>query len=95
LFFYVLFLTWLAQKTLSVIRYSPEELLDIRETSTYQHDDQEYNFPKADPLSAPPRPTQNNAVGGEVLERSSSEASDASTPPTASEYITRSCQVPS
>ena len=57
-FFYVLFLTLLAQKTLSVITYSREELLDIRETSTYQHNqhyDQEYDFPKGDPLSVPPR----------------------------------------
>ena len=54
----VLFLTLLAQKTLTVITYSREELLDIRETSTYQlnqHYDQEHDFPKADPLSAPPR----------------------------------------
>jgi hypothetical protein len=54
--FCVLFLTLLAQKTLSVITYSREELFDIRETSTYQHNqhydqeyDQEYDFPKADP----------------------------------------------
>jgi hypothetical protein len=53
--FYALLLTVLAQKTLSVITYSREELLDIRETSTYQHNqhyNQEYDFPKADPLSA-------------------------------------------
>ena len=54
-FFYVLFVTLLSQKILSVITYSREELLDIRETSTYQHNDQEYDIPKADPLSAPPR----------------------------------------
>ena len=52
--FYVLFLTLLAQKILSVITYSREELLDIRVTSTYQHYDQEYNFPEADPLFGPP-----------------------------------------
>ena len=44
--FYVL----LAQKILSVSR---EELLDIRATSTYQHFDQEYDFPEADPLFEP------------------------------------------
>ena len=37
LFFNVLFLTLLVQKTLSVITYCQEELLDIRETSTHQH----------------------------------------------------------
>ena len=36
-FFYVLFLTVLPQEILSLITYSREELLDIRETSTYQH----------------------------------------------------------
>jgi hypothetical protein len=49
----------LAQKTLSVITYSREELLDIRETSTYQLNlltyYQEYDFPEADPLSEPTR----------------------------------------
>ena len=40
LFFYVLFLTLLAQKTLSDITYSREKLLDIREMSTYPHYDQ-------------------------------------------------------
>jgi hypothetical protein len=36
--------------------YSREELLDIRATSTYQHYDQEYDFPEADPLfGLPPR----------------------------------------
>jgi hypothetical protein len=45
----------LAQKILSVITFSREELLDIREMSTYQHYDQEYDFPKADPSSAPSR----------------------------------------
>ena len=41
-----------------MVVYSLEELLDIREMSTYQHNqhyDQEYDFPKVDPLSAPPR----------------------------------------
>ena len=87
-FFNVLFLTLLAQKTLSVLTYSREELLDIRETSTYQHNDQEYDFPKADPLSATPtgRP---KTPPSEERERSSSEALEARTPPTASEYITR------
>ena len=54
LFFYVLFLTLLAQKILSVITYSQEELLDIRVTSIYQHYDQEYDFPEADPFFGPP-----------------------------------------
>lgn len=43
----VLFLTLLAQKLFCVITYSREELLNIRETSTYQHNqhyDQEYDF---------------------------------------------------
>jgi hypothetical protein len=44
----------LAQKILSVITYSREELFDIRVVSTYQHHDQEYDFPEVDPLSAPP-----------------------------------------
>jgi hypothetical protein len=55
---YVLFITLLAQKTWSVIIYNWEELLDIRESWTYQHNqhyDQEYNFPKADHLSVSPR----------------------------------------
>jgi hypothetical protein len=51
-FFYIV--TLLAQEILSVIKYSREELLDIRATSTYQHYDQEYDFPEADPLFAPP-----------------------------------------
>ena len=45
----------LALKILSVIAYSREDLLNIRATSTYQHYNQEYNFPEADPLSEPPR----------------------------------------
>ena len=52
--FSVLFLILLAQKILSVFTYSREELLDIRAMSTYQHYDQEYDFPKVDPLFAPP-----------------------------------------
>jgi hypothetical protein len=52
-FFYVLFLTLLAQ-ILSVITHSWEELLDIRATSIYQHYDQEYFFPEANPLFGPP-----------------------------------------
>ena len=52
-YFDVLFLTLLAQTILSFITYSREELLDIRAMSTYQHYDQEYDFPEADPLSAP------------------------------------------
>jgi hypothetical protein len=52
----VLFLTLLAQKILSVITYSREELLDIRATSAYQHYDQEYDCPETDPLfTSPPR----------------------------------------
>ena len=39
------------QKTLSIITYNREELLDIRETSTTRNT----TFQKADPLSAPPR----------------------------------------
>ena len=35
--FYALLLTVLAQKTLSVITYSREELLDIKVRSTYHH----------------------------------------------------------
>jgi hypothetical protein len=54
LFFNVLFLTSLAQKMLSFITYSREEQFDIKATSTYQHYDQEYDFPEADPLFAPP-----------------------------------------
>jgi hypothetical protein len=49
IFLNVLFLTLLAQKILSVITYSREELLNIRATPTYQHYDQEYDFPKATP----------------------------------------------
>jgi hypothetical protein len=45
-FFYVLFLTLLAKKILSVITYIWEELLDIRAKPTYQHYDQEYGFLK-------------------------------------------------
>ena len=51
---YVLFLTLLPQEILSLITYSREELLDIRATSIYQHYDQEYDFPKVDPLFGPP-----------------------------------------
>ena len=54
LFFNVLFLTLLPQEILSRITYSWDELLDIRVTSTYQHYDQEYNFPEVDPLFGPP-----------------------------------------
>jgi hypothetical protein len=54
-FFNVLFLTLLAQKILSVITYRREELLYIRAMSTYQHHDQEYDFPEADPLFEPPK----------------------------------------
>jgi hypothetical protein len=46
--------TLLAQKILSVITYSREELLDIKAMSTYQHYDQEYVFPKANPLFGSP-----------------------------------------
>ena len=53
-FLYVLFLTLLPQEILSLIIYSREELLDIRTTSTYQHYDQEYDFPEVDPLFGPP-----------------------------------------
>ena len=53
--FFKLCLTLLAQKILSVITYSREELLDIRATFTYQHYDQEYNFPIVGPLSTPLR----------------------------------------
>ena len=53
----VLFLTLLGQKMLSIITYSREQLLDIRAMSTYQHYDQEYDFPKEDPLFAPPPTT--------------------------------------
>jgi hypothetical protein len=45
----------LAQKILCVITYSREELLDIGAMSTYQHFNQEYNFPEVDTLSEPPR----------------------------------------
>ena len=51
--FYVFFLAVLAQIISSVITYSREELLDIKAMSTYQHHDQEYNFPEADPLFGP------------------------------------------
>jgi hypothetical protein len=44
----------LPKEILSLITYSREKLLDIREMSTYQHYDQEYNFPKEDPLFGPP-----------------------------------------
>jgi hypothetical protein len=54
LVFNVLFLTLLPQEILSLITYSREELLNIRATSTYQHYDQEYDFPEADPLFGPP-----------------------------------------
>jgi hypothetical protein len=54
LFFNVLFLTLLAQKILSVITFMREEILDIRATSTYQHYEQGYDFPEADPLTASP-----------------------------------------
>jgi hypothetical protein len=61
---YVLFLQ-------CVITYSREDLLD-RAMSTYQHYYQEYDFPKSDPLSEPPRAfemilrlTQNNTAGEE------------------------------
>jgi hypothetical protein len=50
LFLCVLFLTLLAQKILSVITHSREELLDISAPSIYQHYDQEYDFPEVDPL---------------------------------------------
>ena len=56
--FCVLFLTLLAQQIVCVITYNWKELLDIRAAvihQHYQHYDQEYDFPKADPLFAPPR----------------------------------------
>jgi hypothetical protein len=53
-FFNVLFLTLLSQEILSLITYSQEELLDRRAMATYQDYDQEYNFPKEDPLFGPP-----------------------------------------
>ena len=37
-----------------LITYSQEELLDRRAMATYQHYDQEYNFPEVDPLFGPP-----------------------------------------
>ena len=60
MFLYVLFITLLAQKIVSVITYSLEELLDIRLMSTYQHHDQEYDLPEADTLSEPPRALELN-----------------------------------
>ena len=64
LFFYVLFLTLLPQEILGFITYSREELLGIRATSTHQQYNQEYDFPKVDPLFEPPPTTmeltQNN-----------------------------------
>jgi hypothetical protein len=56
-FLYVFLLTLLPQEIFCLITYSQEELLDIRATSTYQHYDQEYDFPKADPLLGPPHRT--------------------------------------
>jgi hypothetical protein len=78
----------LPQKTSGVITYNREELLAIRETSTYQHNlhyNMKYDFPKADPLSAPPRafelipeadPKQRHRRRG-CLEQSPSEALEA------------------
>ena len=43
-FFYVLFLTLLAQEMLGVITYRREEVLHIRAMVTHQHYDQEYDF---------------------------------------------------
>ena len=53
-----------------LITYSREELLDIRAKSTYQHYDQEYDFPEVDPLLdhhpgqwiLSQKPTQNNGA---------------------------------
>ena len=77
----------LAQKLLSVITYSREELLDIRETSTYQHHDQEYDFPEADPLFEPPKGFE--LIPEADLKRPSGQTSEGRTPPTAPEFITR------
>ena len=68
LFFYVLFLTLLPQEILSLITYSRVELLDIRATSTYQHYDQEYNFP-TDPLFGPPPRTMDRIPVGDPKQR--------------------------
>ena len=68
-FFYVLFLTMLPQEILRLITYSREELLDIRATSTYQHYDQEYDFPEADPLSRPPPRTMDLVPAAERKQR--------------------------
>ena len=51
---FVLFLTLLPQEIWSLTTYGREELLNIRTTSTYQHYDQEYDFPEVDPLFRPP-----------------------------------------
>ena len=53
------------QEILSLITYSREEQLDIRATSTYQHTDQEYDFPKADPLFGPPPRTMDRIPEGD------------------------------
>jgi hypothetical protein len=53
LFVYVLCFMLLAQELFCVITYSREELLDIRAAVThqnFQHYDQNYDFPGADPL---------------------------------------------
>ena len=54
IFYNILFHTLLPQEILSLITYCREELLDIRATSTYQHYNQECDFPEADPLFGPP-----------------------------------------
>jgi hypothetical protein len=69
LFFYVLFLTLLPQEILSFITYSREELLDIRAMSTYQHYDQEFDFPEADPLFGPPPRTMDRIPAGDPKQR--------------------------
>jgi hypothetical protein len=48
---------FLPQEILSLITYSQEELLDIIATPTYQHYDQEYDFPEAYSLFGPPSRT--------------------------------------
>ena len=68
-FFYVLFLTLLPQEILSVIPYNREELLDISATSIYQHYDQEYDFPEADPLFGPPPRTMDRIPAGDPKQR--------------------------
>ena len=106
LFFYVLFLTLFAKKISSVIIYSQEELLDIKVTSNYQHYDQEYVFPKADPSFEPSPwtwdlipeagPKQRGHPGHAILsqrqmERPTGQTQKASTPSIASEHISRQC----